>query len=1700
MKKHPMKRILLLSLGFVLASCAAPIEQEVATTTSALTGLPSTGFVPLPINTEMSDPQLGPSVPVPASPPTSSWDGTLGDLIAADALAACMSTSTGARSYLYNNIYDYDLDPYLNQLLRWMASAACIKHSAGKFGRIEWGNSRRNPSCNINTLTGQPAALPEKTSIASDDAQTNAFASLSTAGSNSAYSFVNYATLNLCMALQVRESLNSAEILFASDDEQGRMLGIARERAQLATIGFAQLGQAIRSSQTKEASDPKKYIGHLKDWALNPANAAHATYFGQNFAMATRTMLEATNEYARYLRRRAAMTQSGTARAEAVWGEGSPRSRLMNLLFGGGDPMGPVSGDLTGGRAYGGKASMRGAAPAHVKTSMRNPQVQALLQLSRSADALYLRDLQGTSPKIDVQASAERLYRQVEQHLQKRACEQRNPLPANSTDPMPCGDSAMWALVPPLSNYTQSLTWTNHEIKPEHATTLVTALSEALGELGLPLVNPPPALYEGLFHLFGANGRRTPPDAIAIPEQWLHIDPQFSIAAFSAAELGTQYSRTLLPFNLIGVSGNVHPIEAGFFLWQPSNPNPWAGAVPNLDLATLQAQNWEDQRQAGATAVLEFARFSIVHGLAAGLESPYFIPTRDVLNAISAAIGERSTSIVPLGTVTTTNDAKSCSEIDMASSSSCTRYVFDGRYRVGLLQPTVPVRPGYALAPGHKRLLQTVTINPSTTTFDGTSATDLPANTSPLSRSPMGEGYSWYTSFASPGPVSSDLFIVEGTSPNKTYTPIFRTGEPGTYHITFGGSFGQMAEQVMAVSPMDWSEPRYDAFGLLTNWVPPADASLIGGQPGEESYSFYLKAAKDAAAQATSAVKTAIDNVTQEAIEKEALEASETKAKGVAELTKRGLCGDSMSCDVGQSFLYATYSDFNYRGDTGSSTDCPDSEPAYGAACDPSKMQICYYSTKYCGCAAGISANNTVTNTYKCLSNPRTLEPKAPPSCVDPELLKIPGTQGTVVATGKELCENERSQVKQALGRGLRLAFPVWQAADQNAVPTFAEYSGSKLQAVLVRQWNAVRLLKQKYDAYLDATLGHGSRVAIALAEVRNAGESYYNLVTRINERLGCHISLGAWVCPCADAAATKDPVKINAACVAQGANGQNVPLSAFADQYFQLNIARDQRAVDRKIKENLRCVATDGAVLQPGTAQIGAREAAMIETCGASAGCAAAVSAKNQCDDTFTIWSTSKPAVDPATGKEIDPAGDLETLILKQLGSELLTLEDQKVEAEHAYDTKLFDRVKAVRDVNTDLATVLTELLDQVGVINETNADLARLNTDAQAADATAALDTAAQEIGAKTRFALRRSFNSYDFWRARALLDSARVMSLAARRAIETRFVVNLSDISTDQPFVKAPSQWADEVYATDLDAPSSVGLTVGAPQTQGGIYPNKLLDYVTNLERFVQGYATEYPTSIAAPDSELLTLPGPDQYRELPGLTPTNPGGRMLELTGDSKGWSFFCESSGKWIAHPLANSGPFDATAAHASLSTACDGYAPTRARYPFMLNPWGVQQSPFGRSQTYANRYNVRWRRLGVNLVGTGVRDCGQAQDTLACYSSGFVRYSLNHTGPAWLTDYQEEWRSQLIPRANIEGAKALAAEEWLDPVTRAWNLPAVASIGRGELAGRPTSGVYDLILELGSDVRPDRIERIQLLTEYDYWVANGRSSGGSSAQ
>ena len=268
-----------------------------------------------------------------------------------------------------------------------------------------------------------------------------------------------------------------------------------------------------------------------------------------------------------------------------------------------------------------------------------------------------------------------------------------------------------------------------------------------------------------------------------------------------------------------------------------------------------------------------------------------------------------------------------------------------------------------------------------------------------------------------------------------------------------------------------------------------------------------------------------------------------------------------------------------------------------------------------------------------------------------------------------------------------------------------------------------------------------------------------------------------------------------------------------------------------------------------------------------------------------------------------------------------------------------LIEQAKKCADESSQLVAVLDQPLQAIPQATDTMAsELLRCADDAktlrsayadtQAAVHQAKLATHQAEVDAELATmadldhqSLFRQVHSSDLFQAKALLESARRYSVIARRAIEARYVVDLSTMTTAEPLVAPPASWADDVYKYDLSAPAAVGLTVGAAQDTGSTYPNAIVDYVDNLNRFVNGFVIARPSTAVASDTEVLSLPGPT------GLV-TGTGQFPGVIDGMAYKWQFQCPDA-SWVQIP--SSGDPDA---------ACESGAAALARLTFTLDPWG----------------------------------------------------------------------------------------------------------------------------------------------------------------
>lgn len=826
------------------------------------------------------------------------------------------------------------------------------------------------------------------------------------------------------------------------------------------------------------------------------------------------------------------------------------------------------------------------------------------------------------------------------------------------------------------------------------------------------------------------------------------------------------------------------------------------------------------------------------------------------------------------------------------------------------------------------------------------------------------------------------------------------TGTGETF-ISTGGRLGQLVERLWETQKANPAKPKYDGFGYRSDFVPPADATLVGGTSGQSALQVYLTSAKEAANNATSAVQSAMDALLQQQVDVAAAGAADTRAAEVTKLEEQGLCGAAAQTGVASTEGTLTCREavalqlepvlnidvidasptFKWSKGFGKGADVPTDCMAQALANNPISGVESVAPSLEGWDAAQQSLNKGVMEAADLSAYVGTgvalirsfgdglgggeLGPKVTAEDKAAAIyLYCKALHNVNIVAGKYLPAGStggRAQVARIVAMRRR----------ESVVPSFSEFSGGELQSALIEQWTALRKLEEEADSYLVSADAVVFKVLAAKAAANAAIQEYKD---------SCN--------PGRFAMAT-------AACFHPYALMPGVEFDAQPLLDYQNNCTR--------------------------------------------------------------LANQAGPVVAAADS--------------------------------------------ALADANAQVTAGAMRFTDASATVHLSSAQIAQLVQKTEAAARRNDLERDLSKTTLATQFGLYGRYHSYDMWRAKAMVESARRQAVIARRAIEIRFVVDLSAMQSDEPFVAAPARWSDEVYAYDMSLPAAVGLTTGLA-TGGGIYVNKLTDYVDNLERFVQGFVVARPTAASKEDSEILSIRGPYDT-----TSKTDAFGTHLSPSAQAGKWEVFCSSTGKWskvyTRNVQMNSflAPDQSSevepkplvvvkeAAYGWPENPCGSAGsarPTRARVVFSLDPWGRLDST-DIEEPYFRRYNARWTRLTVNLVGSGIQECDAATDPSQCYTSPFVSYNLSHVGPAWVTNYEQQWRELSIPVGQVEAGKALAAEYWLDALT-GWSKPMVEAAARAEFTDRPVGGEYLLELQLGPEINLRGLERVQVLAGMTCWV------------
>lgn len=1609
-------------LSFLLACGGSDTSEGIARTSAALT---APALTPVPF-TEASG---------------FTWKGSPAELMFADAFASCSRDRTLAITL---GGIDFETDTYLSHIQSKMDTALCrYPDSTAPDGwkdygptsaqpEVRWYNLRNDPKCNIDPSTRQnrSAGLQRRENFFTFSVEPPFAGNLAIRTVNATSQAVDTPIQNLCIAQHLRRrspGATAGEALLLSAADQRQLLALTKERAQMAMLQFALLGRvfatpplsnpgAVSNVHIGNQGNWSYFIPMLQQWAQGGAATAEVhRRLGEDFATAVQLHVATSTELAQLLNRSGAarMSRGGGALTPAmsgvgisassleVWGPGSWKQRALASLYGG-DPLvedaagntpwehfldSKAPGNVDSDNAQGWPSL--GDTP-FVSTVIDDPKIMQLLSLAQNADILYLQQNTGWSnlPESTYQcrgvnrpASAERLYRSAEAYVRTKNCIAHAP---------PTTDCSPWPLssIPSSDTFSNFELWKTHRITPTHASTLIGLMEElSPRDCRRVVYLPQPVLRyftnRGALDFSGEVVSVTLSDGLT----YYHIkgfDPRPRVLRETVG-LYTRYSRFWMPDKIFP---EADPSSQGFDVAPKPRRDDWVRAH-------------DEMRIMGAVPALHATRMALLNSTK-GLDTiptpartrvaEFFLQAPILQSIIDGAAGQYALSFGLAEALSTPREDDHYSTMQYVMGGASEWHVdITAPNEDAFWDPSGAIHRLFAVADDPTAAL--LATDASTRVFDRSMfdvrayGQDAECLLTQLDLAATSASSVWRCSHVIiPATDEQWTFIAErqtgvGVATKFEYQPLaayiggFDRQQTFNYgylasgqYLSFNGTLGNFAAQIMSVDLSNPSKPAFDGFGLPNTWLPPTDPALFGGSRGDDAVSSYLQKAKASAQEATAAVKEAFEEMLTTQQDEASLAAAVSKSENVADLERRALCGSS-KCNTQLDFVDVSIAHIW--------NDSPDRwtlhrlDPSVGGGVQKVFAPRPLWNTLPTVCQA--SAGTTVADRLA------HLDPTPRLDCL----------AATILSTA-----SIRAPVLQ----------PVARQRSAPATPAFHEYAGGALQTVAIEQWTALRSLEDRIRSFIastDAAIGH---VNLLKGELANALGQEAEMKNR---------------CENLEADLVKEICEYE--------------VTGFPWGLFNIGEERVCTKTRRTFSDYTWEDETSS-----GTSR------------GDSLGYSAGLSAFGA--GVGTNWSTSNGT----SASFVSPAAK------RRMCEGYRT----------SVDSSAWRLMEATLQAYANVQARAVEFNDAAGRLQAASAAGLSARHQATLAIARADLEVDLIRSSQRTSFGLYRQIHSYDAWRAKSLLDGARLSAAIARKAIESRYAVNLSDLTAPEPLVVSPSVWADEVYEYDLDMPSAVGLTVGEAVPQG-IYLNRVLDYVGNLERFVNGFSISRPTAVVHDDTELISLPGPR------GLDPSPVHGSDLP-DGRSYAWIYFCPDGGGGAWRPMQPT---------LMPSEVCgpSPSRPTRASLLFVLDPWGRLHGDIA-DEPFDKRHNARWGALAVNLVGTGVLDCSKAVDSGACYTQPFMRYRLSHGGAPWISNAEHRWMILPVPTGRVEAAKALAAEQWLDPVVNSWSKPYVSSVARGEFSSRPFGGAYELEFDLGPEVVLDRIERVQVLAGATYWV------------
>ena len=530
-----------------------------------------------------------------------------------------------------------------------------------------------------------------------------------------------------------------------------------------------------------------------------------------------------------------------------------------------------------------------------------SPQVTVLEGLARRYDVLDIVTASAVStpgsggtvacvpPNLD--AAAARLYRAVEAGVRTSDCESA----ASTTS---C-DVPLASIAADLaSKYESSTVFKKYRITPEHARSLVGVVAKQLGQLCASSEHG----WWGSFERRAAANLDGSAQFVRLADGTVayHVDKDARFVARSLKQIEPLFGAIVPPYLPLRV-----------FTYAD-------GGGQEFSAATLSAtgSGTVAHRTAGAVAALAAVREVLIRSMkdstAPGPGRAFLVHFPVIMNAIDSAIGSEGVAV--------TASMEESSTFSSVTNAVQRKYaplapIWDIHVTVPQSDPWWTTTGGYQLfAIPMQADAATAALFPNSKIFqDPTGPITLASllarsnvevsalTTAPIVTPAIGRPLNTFTFsmhfLLNPSSTTNpyEFTLVAYNQARREYRLVAGSVRPSpskANYYSFGGSLNELAEEALAVRPTNPARPKFDGFGFETDWVPPSDALVLGGVPGESALTIYLRRAKESAQEATNAVQSAFDNLLQEKQDDATLSAAVNKSSQVLKVENKSLCGD----------------------------------------------------------------------------------------------------------------------------------------------------------------------------------------------------------------------------------------------------------------------------------------------------------------------------------------------------------------------------------------------------------------------------------------------------------------------------------------------------------------------------------------------------------------------------------------------------------------------------------------------------------------------------------------------------------------------------------------------------------------------------------------------------------------------------------------